>query len=291
MKKYVFPGVVALMAATNAFAADLPRKAVPPIAPVVLPTFSWTGFYFGVNAGAGFSDDVGKTTTLNSDNITNDQLRSVGLDSVKYKSNGFAGGGQVGYNYQVTPGSGLVVGVEADIDYVGLKRSKHWTKNFTNVFTNGTLVQRADLNARDGLDFLGTVRGRVGFAFDRVLVYGTGGLAYGSTSYRHSLTLTNTYTPTGAASATDVETFGAQKSGTQTGYAFGGGVEYALPADSFLNLLRSNAVTIKAEYLRYDLGSRSAVQYDSTGKVPWSTTKIRSEGNVVRAGLNFKFGL
>ncbi len=102
MKKYVFPSLVALMAATNAFAADLPRKAVPPVAPVVLPTFSWTGFYLGVNAGAGFSNDVAKTRSLNTTEVSNDSLRALGLDSVKYKSNGFVGGGQIGYNYQVT---------------------------------------------------------------------------------------------------------------------------------------------------------------------------------------------
>ncbi len=184
-----------------------------------------------------------------------------------------------------------MVGAEADFDYAGLKRNRRWSKDFDLPYAYGTAVQHDALVARDGLDFLGTVRGRLGFAFDRVLVYGTGGLAYGSTEYRHTLTVTNAYTPTNAAPFNVVEKYMAHKSGTQTGYAFGGGIEYALPTDSFLNVLRSNAVTIKAEYLRYDLGSRSVLQYDSTGKNPWTATKVRSEGDLVRAGLNFKFGL
>ncbi len=258
---------------------------------MVLPTFTWTGFYLGVNAGAAFGDDVAKTSTLDSDEVSNASLRAVGLDKVKYKSNGFIGGGQVGYNYQLAPGGGLVVGVEADFDYVGLKRSRHWTRDINQVYTNAALAQHDHLTARDSLDFLGTVRGRLGYAFDRVLVYGTGGLAYGSVDYRHNLTVDNTYYSANPTPFNQVLRYSAHKSATQSGFAYGAGIEYAIPADSVLNLLRSNAVTLKAEYIRYDLGSRNVIQYDSTGKNPMTLTKVKSEGDVVRAGLNFKFGL
>ena len=291
MKKFVFPAIASVMAATNAFAADLPRKALAPVAPVVLPTFTWTGFYLGVNAGAAFGDDVAKTSTLDSDLVSNASLRAVGIDKVKYKSNGFIGGGQIGYNYQMAPGGGLVVGVEADFDYAGLKRSRNWSKDFNDVYTTGSLAQHVDVTTRDSLDFLGTVRGRLGYAFDRVLVYGTGGLAYGSVDYRHNLTVDNNYFPTNSTPFSEVLRYSAHKSATQTGFAYGGGIEYAIPADSALNLLHSNAVTLKAEYIRYDLGSRNVIQYDSTGKNPMTSTKVKSEGDVVRAGLNFKFGL
>ncbi len=89
---------------------------------------------------------------------------------------------------------------------------------------------------RTDLSFLGTVRGRVGYAFDRVFVYGTGGFAYGDVTQR-----------VGFQTAAPLTYFGS-RSRIDTGYAYGGGIEYALPTDSFLNFFRSNAVTIKAEY-------------------------------------------
>ncbi len=88
-------------------------------------------------------------------------------------------------------------------------------------------------------------------------------------------------------------TYFGSRSRIETGYAYGGGVEYALPTDSFLNFFKSNAVTLKAEYIRYDLGSRNLL-VASTG-APLSPgvgyfSRFRTEGSLVRAGLNFKFG-
>ncbi|MFM2461994.1 outer membrane protein, partial [Klebsiella pneumoniae] len=85
------------------------------------------------------------------------------------------------------------------------------------------------------------VRGRLGYAFDRTLVYGTGGFAYGSGGGR-DFGLTN-----------------SSRDDFQTGWAAGGGVEYALPTDSFLNFFRSSAVTLKIEglYVNLDQGNRN----------------------------------
>ena len=97
-------------------------------------------------------------------------------------------------------------------------------------------------NGISSLDFFGTVRGRIGYAFDRVLFYGTGGFAYGAGGTERS--------------------FGGFRGNDdfRTGYAAGGGIEYALPTDSFLNFFRSSAVTLKVEglYVNLDRATRNA---------------------------------
>ncbi|WP_238294383.1 outer membrane protein, partial [Methylobacterium longum] len=139
---------------------------------------------------------------------------------------GFSGGGQIGYNFQLTPGSGVVIGIEADAQYLDFGRSRN------NAFVSGALAPGyylTDPRGLSSLDFFGTVRGRLGYAFDRTLVYGTGGFAYGSGSADRSF---------GGFAGND---------SFRTGYAVGGGIEYALPTDSFLNFFRSSAVTLKVE--------------------------------------------
>ena len=118
------------------------------------------------------------------------------------------------------------------------------------------------------MNFFGTVRGRVGYAFDRVLFYGTGGFAYGD----------------GGTGGDDF----------RTGYTAGGGIEYAMPVDSFLNFFRSSAVTLKVEGLYVNLeqegrGTRS-VYNPATNVLSLSPAARESEFAVVRAGLNYKFG-
>ena len=98
-----------------------------------------------------------------------------------------------------------------------------------------------DPRGLSSLDYFGTVRGRLGYAFDRTLVYGTGGFAYGSGSADRSF---------GGFAGND---------SFRTGWAVGGGIEYALPTDSFLNFFRSSAVTLKVEglYVNLDRGTRN----------------------------------
>lgn len=80
---------------------------------------------------------------------------------------GFLGGVQAGYSYQLTPGSGLVLGVETDLQGVGFGKS-----------AAGTIGTTPYYSVAPSLDYFGTVRGRIGYAFDRLLVYGPGGFAY-----------------------------------------------------------------------------------------------------------------
>lgn len=249
-----------------ASAADLPRRALPP-APIPVPIFTWTGTYFGVNAGyiTTTQDTVRTAGVFPGNNGVRVGNRPAALP---LPQDGFTGGGQLGYTYQFTPGSGFVVGLETDANYTDLNR------------TRSTVGRQGGLSTyRQAGDFLGTVRGRVGYAFDRVLVYGTGGFAYAAVKDRAVF-----QTPAG-----DPVFFGS-RSRIDTGYAAGGGIEYALPTESFLNVVHSNAVTVKAEALYYDLG-RSMLVLPAIGRGQGAyVTRFQNEGVLGRVGLNYKFG-
>ncbi len=261
----------ALTAAASA--ADLPRRAAPPPIFTPVPVFTWTGAYFGINAGYAFDASSNSTSSFA-------VPAPYGNGTTAYFSQrnqeGFSGGGQVGYNFQFTPGSGVVVGVEADAQYLDFGRSRN------NALVVGPLAQGVYLTDPRGLsslDFFGTVRGRLGYAFDRVLVYGTGGFAYGSGSADRSF---------GGFAGND---------SFRTGWTVGGGMEYALPVDSFLNFFRSSAVTVKVEglYVNLDRNTRNqgAFVINAANNVPLVSNNIGrrdDEFAVVRAGLNYKFG-
>lgn len=275
--------LIGLMTGTVA-AADLPRRASPPPVFVPLPGFSWTGFYAGVQAGYGFSDrqTVRTAATSGTDSGTDFFIERSGFASLSSRQQGFVAGGQAGYNYQLTPGSGLVLGIETDIAYTDLDETKRRSRG---IFGSGSDSFVAN-TTRQSLDFLGTVRGRLGYAFDRVLVYGTGGLAYGNVSYQSATSFQVAGVPT-------LDLFAGGIDRLETGFAYGGGIEYALPTESFLNVFRSSAVTLKVEYLHYDLGKRSVPLTSSSGlgqSLVEATSRFRSEGSVVRVGLNYKFG-
>jgi len=261
----------ALTAAASA--ADLPRRAAPPPIFTPVPVFTWTGAYFGINAGYAFDASSNSTSSFA-------VPAPFGNGTTAYFSQrnqeGFSGGGQVGYNFQFTPGSGVVVGIEADAQYLDFGRSRN------NALVVGPLAQGVYLTDPRGLsslDFFGTVRGRLGYAFDRVLVYGTGGFAYGSGSADRSF---------GGFAGND---------SFRTGWTVGGGMEYALPVDSFLNFFRSSAVTVKVEglYVNLDRNTRNqgAFVINAANNVPLVSNNIGrrdDEFAVVRAGLNYKFG-
>ncbi|MEH3147560.1 MAG: porin family protein [Methylobacterium frigidaeris] len=273
----------ALAVCGSAVAADLPRRAAPPPVFTPVPVFTWTGFYAGFNAGYAFSDNRAIRTIGNNGpgalplapgdtNTVGNVLTNRRPGVFGVQQDGFTGGGQIGYNYQFTPGSGIVIGLEADAQYTDLDRSRGFLSTLNDPST-----------FRQSLDFLGTVRGRLGYAFDRFLVYGTGGFAYGSVTYDAQFF--------GNAPARPLA-YAGRYSEIETGYAYGGGIEYAMPTDSFLNFFKSSAVTVKVEYLRYDLGSRN-VLVNFTGNAPVNgsyTSRFSTEGNIVRAGLNYKFG-
>ena len=260
--------VVLVSASAAARAADLPSIVAP------VSVFSWTGFYLGVNAGYSF-DDATRFTLSNGTGITatNTGIGTARPAEFKNNADGFIAGGQFGANYQFKSGSfggrgGVVIGFEADAAYLDNTR--------TGIY-DGTESSVSAFRSSTGL--LGTFRGRLGYAFDRFLLYGTGGVAYGNAFQKAEL-----FTP---GDTTQIRYYGSNAT-LQTGYVYGGGIEYALPATSFLNFLNSKAVTIRVEYLHYDLGTVSFIASNLIAQTTYNL-RAKTDGDLARVGLNYKF--
>ncbi len=230
MKRILLAAALALAAGGQALAADLPQPGPPPprapatYVPVPVPVFSWTGIYVGVNGGYAFG-------TSN---------WSVPLPATgNFSTSGFLAGGTIGGNYQWGQ---FVLGIEGD---------GAWT-NLT-----GTTYTNCGVGCTTHSDWLATVRGRAGYAFDRFMVYGTGGGAFGNLQ--------------GAAGVLPFS------SSTQTGWTAGGGVEFAF----------TPSLTAKVEYLYVDLGTQSCAAGNCSKGGPPTTVSLTE--NVVRAGINYKF--
>jgi len=244
--------------------------------------FDWTGPYVGLNAGAVVN---GKTkfdrTTGDLPNNTNALDAGLRPSRNTVSDSGFVGGGQIGYNVLL---GGLVVGAEADIAYTDLDKTETLsnTSNFGPLGVPSSTPFTRVNEYRGKLDYLGTVRGRVGFAMDRALIYATGGYAYGRVKHE-----TIYYGP----NAPTVPFFEGQTKKTSDGYVVGGGIEYAMPTNSFLNVFGSSAVTVKAEYLHYDLGHETLRFPGVNGgaTIGGYTSRVGTRGDLVRAGLNYKF--
>jgi outer membrane immunogenic protein len=245
-----------------AHAAELPVKAPP--APVY---YNWTGFYLGVNLGGSWGRQSGEL------------FDESGRDIFGFSDHpdGVIGGGQIGYNWQFAPwfgwGNGTVLGIEADIQ----GSSERTRDDFSVLDGTDTFTGFAD----DKLEWFGTVRGRVGIAFDRVLPYVTGGWAVGDRKLDGPL-----FGPAGLFPATANfpagETFFSSRSDMNEGWTVGGGVEWAF----------WDHWTAKFEYLYIDFGNRN--NNTAFGPIappisPFTLTTDHFIENIARAGVNYKF--
>jgi outer membrane immunogenic protein len=254
----VLAGMGASTLTSTALAADLPRRVAPPVySPPPLPAFTWSGFYLGVNAGGIFPDKG--DLAFRGDPAVVGPLIVAGIipPNAGLKSDGFIGGGQIGYNWQVSPA--WVLGIESDFQGTSL------SKDFA--FTNGGATTVASAN----LDWFGTTRGRIGWLLTpQFMLYGTGGVAYANASASFALTAPGVFA---AGSVSD----------TQVGWTAGGGVEWAF----------WNNWSAKAEYLFYDLGHRSASTVVAGGGIPpgaFLAADRENSGSIARIGLNYRFG-
>lgn len=227
-----------LLAVASSAYADGPFEG--PVEPI--PAFTWTGFYIGGNGGYGWAANPG--------NITYNGLDvSGGPDA----SGGF-GGGQIGYNWQGAFGSSFVVGVEADIQGADISDT-----------VNGTTLIGFTGAVRQDLDWFGTVRGRLGWAWDQALIYATGGFAYGHVENKSSATGFG-------------ETILLRSDSHQAGWVVGGGVEYFIGSN----------VSLKVEYQYIDLGGESMTGFSEPSDIAIKSSPIDASFHTVRAGLNFK---
>jgi outer membrane immunogenic protein len=267
MKRYLLSTVALCAMGVGAMAADLPYRAAPPVyAP---PLFTWSGFYIGVNGGYGFNDrDTLTLRALDAGTAAfwGPAIAAGALPTVySTKPEGFIGGGQIGWNYQFTPGSGFVVGLEADFQGSDIRDRLTVVTN-TPGFVQGTFNVKSDLN------WLGTARGRIGYAFDRFLVYGTGGVAFGGLHHTISAAFPGT-----------ADFFVGRRNDTEVGWTAGGGIEWAFAPNW----------SAKVEYLYYDLDRTNfqTVGFGRAAAIAASNFNVSADhsGHIVRAGLNYRF--
>ena len=166
-----------------AVAADI---SFPVKAPIVTPVhaFSWTGFYAGANVGFG-GDRFEYPFHAFSQQLQAEAppLTSSTSGNFDLTSSGFFGGGQVGYNYQYS--NNVVLGLEADFQWSGIKGRFEGNQILTN---NGTSVSTT-FGTGSEIAWFGIVRGRLGYAWDRLLLYATGGAGNVHCIERHAMGL------------------------------------------------------------------------------------------------------
>jgi outer membrane immunogenic protein len=298
MKKFALAVSVLAISAVSASAADMAPAPLytkaPPIE--VAPACVWCGWYVGGNVGYSQSEP---TSVNSSAVVTNPGILggvsptfpaaavaglTTGIPVGSQK--GIIGGGQFGYNFQ----SGrFVAGFEADIQ--GLSGRATGT-SVTSVPVAIATVTNATLTAANSVNWLGTVRGRIGIAAaPNFLIYGTGGLAYGGVNSSTGINQTILSQAGGGLNGTFPASGNFAE--TRVGWTVGAGGEWMF----------TNNWSAKLEYLHYDLGSAN---YGTTvnnftvagGGIPVgqllytlgqsSSTNFR--GDIVRVGLNYKFG-
>ena len=267
--------VAALVAvgAAAAQAADLPTRKEAPAPVFVPPPFTWTGFYVGVNAGGIWSSGSRKASIFDPDaSFDGGFLTSEFPGGLGSSGGGFIGGGQAGYNWQT---GAFVLGVETD--FQGSTLSKDF--NFSSTPFGGPGLFGGDVlnvNAKASLDWFGTTRARVGFVAtpdNRLMIYATGGVAYGGGSAHFNV-----------FDSTNGLFFAGSPSSSRVGWTIGGGVEYAV----------TNNITIKGEYLYADLGSNNITTVGNAAVTEFfpgsiATAKFNYNASIFRAGVNYKF--
>jgi len=244
--------------AATASADGYERRGYAPVA----CCFSWTGFYVGINGGYGFSardEDVVWNETF----ATTPFFGPASAGSLNPA--GAFGGVQVGYNQQL---GSLVVGIEADLQGAGISDSA--TGVTTPYLAPGGV---ASMTSKNSVGWFGTVRPRLGFAWDRTLLYATGGLAWGGIT--HEMQWSDNF---GFSTPQD------RVSSSQVGYVLGGGIEYGF----------SHNLRLKLEYQYLDFGTTHYKAPELFGPGGAATafainTDTHTDFHTVRVGLNWKW--
>lgn len=258
----------------------------------------WTGFYMGLNTGAILNNSNSLKTISYpgpaAGTFENESLVSAILSSSSYSisSNlGFIGGGQLGYNRQVNMSAcGLndfILGFGADIQGIAQTSSNMYNLNGSSVPSYPSETMFSSLSATKQLNYLGTIRGQIGYLIiPELMVYGTGGLAYGGARSMLKIFQSNSFIQPGSVVA--LSSANGSFSSTLTGWSVGGGAEW---------MFKPNW-SIKLEYIYYDLGnayyalSPSVVNAQNFPQPTWSSftsANTRFNGNVLRVGLSYHF--
>lgn len=288
MTRFLLPAAAALAVAaiaSQASAADLATRPMYSKAPAYAPVNSWTGWYFGGNvgwtAGSGSVNNNAAITGTGSFAPVAPALASSASPSVG-SADGFIGGMQVGYNFQVAPS--LVAGWEADFQGLSSPGKKSATSTIA-IPGSGVDSFATTTTVSHSLSYLGTLRGRLGVTVTpALLLYATGGLAYGGANADtsiNSILVNDSPNPSPGAAGS--------YSGTRVGYAVGAGGEWQFASNW----------SMKVEYLHYDLGSATY----STGSLSQNegptanlgggtdtvatSTRVTFKDDIVRFGINY----
>jgi opacity protein-like surface antigen len=241
-RKFLLASVGAITLVGPALAADLPPPPPPP------PVFSWTGFYLGAQIGYAWGDNAGSVVYASPGGL-------FGSYSLGNAAQGVIGGAHAGYNYQINQ---WVLGLEGSVDPTTLLRS------VSVLPVDGSTIQ-GDLRS----SIQGSIRGRAGFAFDRLLFYGTGGVAFAKFSSDLQLSGIDLLGPFYAAGS---------RSSSRVGWTVGGGVEYAI----------NSYWSVMGEYRYSDFGRITDLPAPTV--VGTSATANRHLAqNQVQVGFSYKF--
>jgi outer membrane immunogenic protein len=257
----VFAVVTAI---STASAADLAARPYTKAPPVMVEVYNWTGFYIGGNVGYSWGRSRDTSTLTN----TAGTVLFTSID--RSDLNGVVGGGQIGHNWQV---QNWVWGLEADIQGTDEHGSRAFTCP-TAICTPSAIILVAPgpavpVSLNQKLEWFGTVRGRAGvLVTPKVLLYATGGLAYGEVKSTETVGVLT----------------GFSNSDIRVGYTVGAGVEGVIGGNW----------TAKLEYLYVDLGKVSSSFLTTApafgGGVLTSNFSSRITDNVLRVGINYRFG-
>ena len=243
---------------SKALAADLGTEPAGPPSYVVLPlAYDWSGLHIGITGGGAFN---GHDPSFSFENV---DAASVAVlpHGADLTSKGGLVGGEIGYDLQ---GNGFVYGLEGDISWTNFGDST------TRIVPENTSLGMPPItfNTNYNMNWISTVRGRIGIPLDHFLIYATGGLAFAEVSMNTTVTVGDP--PMG-------QLIGSTEK-TKAGWTLGGGAEYAL----------CNNITLKAEALWFDLGTISLNA--STPNFNLSLdVRQQVEGVIARAGVGYKF--
>jgi outer membrane immunogenic protein len=269
MKRAAFAFAILLAGSTILFAGPEPirddSKTVV-TTPEHREMCNWTGFYIGANVGGAFggNSDVNLNLTGDWELFTepSDESFIEPFGSRDLDASGLVAGGFLGYNYQWHH---WVFGVEASFDYVGLRDSFDSGKQFVNPGSGRPINVRQSLET----NYLGTGGPRIGYAWDRLLLYATGGVAFGNVGFKQSIKEPE-FNFLEAGSTDD----------TEVGWTVGGGAEYCL----------SDHWRARLEYRYVDLDCTS---FSTEGSAPFEAFTGHHEAclsyHAVTAGIAYKF--
>jgi outer membrane immunogenic protein len=258
MKTLLLATTALALGIMSANAADMTARPYTKAAPIMAPTWNWSGFYIGGNVGYAVSrSDTG--TGVFAPGTAALVTGTTGNNA----ADGVVGGGQIGWNTMFAPA--WLFGIEADIQAADQSGSQ------TLSLVANAPTSFATVESR--LNWFGTVRGRLGWtATPETLLYVTGGYAYGETEVRNSSSVIAGGIPVLGGSSTK---------GIKDGWTVGGGVE--------TRLWNSNW-TGKLEYLYMDLGTQTTANFLVGPAGNFQASSVDFKDHIIRVGLNYKLG-